>query len=62
MIVVDRDADTDAGVVAVAGTASVVSWRLGLALLMLVGLLLFAHGCHGDEDHELWSLTSTARQ
>ena len=29
-------------------------WRYGLALA-LGGYLLFAHGCHGDEDNELWA-------
>ena len=29
------------------------SW-LGLILLLLAGLLVFAHGCHGDEDNELF--------
>jgi len=24
-----------------------------LAVLMLAGLLVFCHGCHGDEDNEL---------
>ena len=33
-----------------------VSWRFGLALL-LAGYLLFAHGCHGDKDNELFSRT-----
>jgi hypothetical protein len=28
-----------------------LSWPLWL----LCGYLLFAHGCHGDEDHELFS-------
>jgi hypothetical protein len=31
-----------------------VLWRFGLALL-LAGYLLFAHGCHGHEDNELFS-------
>jgi len=35
-------------------------YRVGLAfrralLVALIGQLLFAHGCHGDEDHELFS-------
>jgi hypothetical protein len=25
----------------------------GIAIAALVAQLLFAHGCHGDEDHEL---------
>jgi hypothetical protein len=29
------------------------SW-LGIVLLLLAGLLVFAHGCHGDEDNELF--------
>jgi len=28
-------------------------WRL-VILLLLTGLLVFAHGCHGDEDTELF--------
>jgi hypothetical protein len=24
-----------------------------MAFILLAGYLLFAHGCHGDEDHEL---------
>jgi hypothetical protein len=28
-------------------------WRFGLALLLAGGLLV-AHGCHGDEDNELF--------
>jgi hypothetical protein len=28
-------------------------WVFAAALLMLVGYLLFAHGCHADEDTEL---------
>jgi len=28
--------------------------RLGIALL-LAGYVLFSHGCHGDEDHELFA-------
>ncbi len=35
-------------------------------LLLLAGYLLFCHGCHGDEDNELfgmfrWSLPSAAQ-
>jgi hypothetical protein len=30
-------------------------WSRGAALLALCAYLLFAHGCHGDEDHELLS-------
>lgn len=30
----------------------VVRW---LAFALLAGHLLFAHGCHGDEDHELFA-------
>jgi hypothetical protein len=28
------------------------------ALLLLVTQFLFAHGCHGDEDHELFGIVS----
>jgi hypothetical protein len=27
---------------------------LWLPMLLLLGYLLFAHGCHGDEDNELF--------
>jgi hypothetical protein len=30
-------------------------WLLLVAMVLLVGLLIFAHGCHGDEDHELFA-------
>jgi hypothetical protein len=26
-----------------------------LVILLIGGYLLFAHGCHGDEDNELWA-------
>jgi hypothetical protein len=26
-----------------------------MAFVLLAAHLLFAHGCHGDEDHELFS-------
>jgi hypothetical protein len=28
-------------------------WRWLLAALLLAGLPVLLHGCHGDEDHEL---------
>jgi hypothetical protein len=28
-------------------------WIYAAAALLLAGYLLFAHGCHGDEDNEL---------
>lgn len=31
-------------------------WQV-VVLLALAGYLLFAHGCHGDEDHELFHAT-----
>jgi hypothetical protein len=31
---------------------TLAKWTLAVALL---GSLLFAHGCHGDEDHELFA-------
>ena len=38
-------------------------WIYGLAFLLLGGYLLFAHGCHGDEDNELFTaLRSFAKQ
>ena len=30
-----------------------LAWGSWLAVLALGGYLLFAHGCHGDEDNEL---------
>jgi hypothetical protein len=30
-------------------------WIYGLVFLLLGGYLLFAHGCHGDEDNELFA-------
>jgi hypothetical protein len=33
-------------------------WRAA-ALLLLGGYLLFAHGCHGDEDNELCAVVRT---
>jgi hypothetical protein len=30
---------------------------LYVAALILAGYLLFCHGCHGDEDNELFTLT-----
>ena len=29
-------------------------WARALLCLMLLGYAVFAHGCHGDEDHELF--------
>jgi hypothetical protein len=29
--------------------------RLWVALVLLAGYLLFCHGCHGDEDNELFA-------
>jgi hypothetical protein len=34
-------------------------WRYAAALL-LCGYLLFAHGCHGDEDNELFAVGKSA--
>jgi hypothetical protein len=31
-----------------------------VALALLAGHLLFAHGCHGDEDHELFTRLAVA--
>jgi hypothetical protein len=33
-------------------------WKIA-ALLLLGGYLLFAHGCHGDEDNELCGVVRT---
>jgi hypothetical protein len=30
-------------------------WKLGVAFLLVAGLLVFCHGCHGDEDNELFA-------
>jgi hypothetical protein len=30
-------------------------WLIWPALTLAVGLLLFCHGCHGDEDNELFT-------
>jgi hypothetical protein len=38
---------------------SFARWAGPLLLVILAGYLLFAHGCHGDEDNELF--TSFAR-
>lgn len=37
----------------------VVRW---LAAALVAAYLLFAHGCHGDEDHELFALRTDAVQ
>jgi hypothetical protein len=37
-----------------------ISLRLGCTILVLAGLLVLAHGCHGDEDNELWGLVRGA--
>ena len=29
------------------------AWVRVVVLLLLMGYILFAHGCHGDEDNEL---------
>jgi hypothetical protein len=29
------------------------AWARFVAMALLAGYLLFAHGCHGDEDNEL---------
>jgi hypothetical protein len=34
------------------GCVTLAKWTLAIALL---GSMLFAHGCHGDEDHELFA-------
>lgn len=38
-----------------------VSARLGVVLVFLAGLVVLAHGCHGDEDNELWNLLRVSR-
>jgi hypothetical protein len=34
----------------------------GVILLLLAGLLVFVHGCHGDEDDELFTQNVAAPQ
>ena len=36
------------------GAARSGRWLVAI-LLLLAGLLVFAHGCHGDEDDELFA-------
>jgi hypothetical protein len=33
-----------------------------VGLLLLLGLLILAHGCHGDDDHELFSALSKKQE
>ena len=44
--------------------ADVWPWSRTLAFVILAGYMLFAHGCHGNDDHELldslWSRASPA--
>lgn len=35
-----------------------VRWPFLGALLLLAGYLLFCHGCHGDEDEDLFTTSS----
>ena len=49
--------DRSAPAAAAAGVCRFLA-RYGLALL-LAGYLLFAHGCHGDEDNELFTAAAT---
>src|SRR5438034_8075882 len=35
--------------------AALRAWRPWAVLLLLAGYLLFCHGCHGDEDNELFT-------
>jgi hypothetical protein len=35
------------------------TWKLWPVVLVLAGLILFCHGCHGDEDNELLAVTIT---
>ena len=42
-----------------AGKLRPVLRRVGL--LLLAGYLLFSHGCHGDEDNELFCQSSVVR-
>jgi hypothetical protein len=51
--VIDRDK-------AVQAAPSRTGWGW-LAVLLLGGYLLFAHGCHGDEDNELIAGSSGLR-
>jgi hypothetical protein len=38
-----------------AAPAGLIGRRYFWPLLLLAGYLLFAHGCHGDEDNELFT-------
>jgi hypothetical protein len=38
-----------------AAPAGMIERRYFWPLLLLAGYLLFAHGCHGDEDNELFA-------
>ena len=35
--------------------AALRAWRPWAVLFLLAGYLLFCHGCHGDEDNELFT-------
>ena len=37
-----------------ASTSKWLGWLFWIAVAIAVGLLLFCHGCHGDEDNELF--------
>ncbi len=39
------------------GLFLILKWALAAGML---ASLLFAHGCHGDEDHELFTVVSHA--
>jgi hypothetical protein len=52
-----RDRDYPAG-----AHVQAMSWIWITAFLLLCGFLLFAHGCHGDEDTELFSSAITSRE
>jgi hypothetical protein len=52
-----RDRDYAAG-----AKRKAMSWIWITAFLLLCGFLLFAHGCHGDEDTELFTSAITSRE
>jgi hypothetical protein len=48
--------DTAGGPPSPSGDGGLLRWGM---VLVLGGLLLFAHGCHADRDNELFALART---
>jgi Flp pilus assembly protein protease CpaA len=40
-------------------SAAIRTWIKVLFAAFVLASLLFAHGCHGDEDHELFTTLAT---